>query len=523
MAGGVRTITLRWSDWPASSLGHPPDRPVAVIVANRLIAVSPGASAHGVAVGERRRTALRACPDLLIAERDPAVELAAFESVLEVLAAYTPGVELVDPGHIRLPARGPSRLFGGEQALLERLSGDLRSIRPAGWPAPGIGVADGRALSALAALRSVLAGRPEVVPPEASTDRVADLPVSWLAEIGEVPIDLVSLLDRLGIRRLGDLAELAVPDVVSRFGPVGLHAHRLANGVDERPVNTVVHETTLAVEMAVDEPIHEASAVVFAARERAERLIGQVASSGRVCVAVRIIIETEHSERSEHCWYREEGLSAAAVIDRVRWQVEAWTRRPGAITSGVVLVRLTAEQVRADDGSQEGLWGGRSERDDAALRAVTRLMSLAGDGAVEVPVWEGGRSPVERYRWVGADTVDLLDTARVHRGDASWPGSIPAPAPSIVHEHPLDVELLDEVGEPVMVTGRGEVSATPLTLVDGSRSRAVSAWAGPWPLHERWWSPTGRRSARLQVVLDDGTAHLVAVQRRQWSIEATYG
>jgi len=262
---------------------------------------------------------------------------------------------------------------------------------------------------------------------------------------------------------------------------------------------------------------------VFAARERAERLIGQVASSGRVCVAVRIIIETEHSERSEHCWYREEGLSAAAVIDRVRWQVEAWTRRPGAITSGVVLVRLTAEQVRADDGSQEGLWGGRSERDDAALRAVTRLMSLAGDGAVEVPVWEGGRSPVERYRWVGADTVDLLDTARVHRGDAPWPGSIPAPAPSIVHEHPLDVELLDEVGEPVMVTGRGEVSAIPLTLVDGSRSRAVSAWAGPWPLHERWWSPTGRRSARLQVVLDDGTAHLVAVQRRQWSIEATYG
>ena len=74
---------------------------------------------------------------------------------------------------------------------------------------------------------------------------------------------------------VGILAALAVPDVVSRFGPVGLHAHRLANGVDERPVNTVVHEAALAVEMAVDEPIHEASAVVFAARERADRPDGE--------------------------------------------------------------------------------------------------------------------------------------------------------------------------------------------------------------------------------------------------------
>lgn len=523
MTVGVRTITIRWSDWPVSALGHPPERPTAVIVANRLIAVSPGAAEFGISVGERRRSALRACPDLLIVDRDPALELAAFEPVLEVLSEYVPGVELVEPGHIRLPARGPSRLFGGERALLDRLAVDLAELRPAGWSPPGVGVADGRALSALATLVSIAAGRPEVVPSEGSPELVSGLPVAWLAEIGEVPVDFVSLLDRLGIRRLGELASLAPSDVVSRFGPVGLHAHRLANGIDERPVNTVVHESTSAVELAVDDPIHDASAVVFAVRERAERLISEVAASGRVCVAVRVAIETEHSERSEHCWYREEGLSAAAVIDRVRWQVDAWTRRPGAVTSGVVLVRLAAEQVRPDEGSQEGLWGGRSERDEAALRAVTRLTSLVEGGAVEVPVWSGGRSPVDRHRWVPADTVDLLDAARVSRDAAPWPGALPAPAPTVVHRDPLEVHLLDISGEPVLVTGRGEMSSPPHELVDRTGSRRIVAWAGPWPLHERWWSPAVRRSARLQVVLDDDSAHLVAVQRRQWSIEGTYG
>jgi protein ImuB len=215
-------------------------------------------------------------------------------------------------------------------------------------------------------------------------------------------------------------------------------------------------------------------------------------------------------------------LSAAAVVDRVRWQVDAWTRRPGAITSGVVLVRLAAEQVRPDEGSQEGLWGGRSERDEAALRAVARLTSLAEGGAVEVPVWSGGRSPVDRHRWVPADTVDLLDAARVSRDAAPWPGALPAPAPTVVHRDPPEVHLLDISGEPVLVTGRGEMSSAPHELVDRTGSRRIVAWAGPWPLHERWWSPTVRRSARLQVVLDDDSAHLVAVQRRQWSIEATY-
>jgi protein ImuB len=54
-------------------------------------------------------------------------------------------------------------------------------------------------------------------------------------------------------------------------------------------------------------------------------------------------------------------------------------------------------------------------------------------------------------------------------------------------------------------------------------SVAITGWAGPWPADERWWDPAAaRRRARLQVLLDDGTAHLLVLERGQWHLEATY-
>nr|MBA3289205.1 DNA polymerase Y family protein [Acidimicrobiia bacterium] len=53
--------------------------------------------------------------------------------------------------------------------------------------------------------------------------------------------------------------------------------------------------------------------------------------------------------------------------------------------------------------------------------------------------------------------------------------------------------------------------------------RRVTAWAGPWPLDERWWDPAQhRRVARLQVVTDDGAAHLVLAEQRRWWLAAAY-
>jgi protein ImuB len=57
--------------------------------------------------------------------------------------------------------------------------------------------------------------------------------------------------------------------------------------------------------------------------------------------------------------------------------------------------------------------------------------------------------------------------------------------------------------------------------VNGGPWESVVAWAGPWPVTERWWS-VRRRRARVQVVTVDGAARLLCTERAGWWVEALY-
>jgi protein ImuB len=51
----------------------------------------------------------------------------------------------------------------------------------------------------------------------------------------------------------------------------------------------------------------------------------------------------------------------------------------------------------------------------------------------------------------------------------------------------------------------------------------VVAWAGPWPVDERWWDPRRhRRRVRLQMVDGDGMARLLVLEAGAWKVAATY-
>jgi protein ImuB len=517
-----RLVTVWCPNWPVVAARVPVGVPAAVFRANRVIARSSAAIAAGVAPGERRRSAQGTCPELLIIDHDPDRDARAFEPVIRTIADMAPRLEVVEPGWVCLAARGPSRYFGGDQALAERL---VEIVHDATGARPGVGVADGRSASAIAARHGARASSGVVVvAPGGSPEYVTGLPVAWLRELGEATPELVDLFVRLGLRTLGQLADLDAGDVLARFGAEGLHAHRLAGGDDTRASHATDPPPEWWIEEAFLEPVEHLDTVVFVAKRLADSLVAQLTSEGRVCVRLVVIIETEHGERSERAWYRDQGLSAHAMVERVRWQLDGWIAQPEGFSGGIALIRLVPDELRGDDGVQVGLWGGRSQADHDAARAIVRLAGVAGEAAVQVPMWVGGRLPTERYRWVPATSVDLDEPAdRLDRGDGPWPGGLPAPSPTVVPSEPVPVELIDEHGAVVRVNGRGEVSAPPAVLALSSERHRVVAWAGPWPIEQRWWSSgRARRLARFQVVTDQGVAHLVGVEQQRWSILATY-
>ncbi|MCB0967598.1 MAG: DNA polymerase Y family protein [Ilumatobacter sp.] len=519
MAVPTRMVAVWCPDWPVVAAHADPAAPAAVLHANRVVAVNPAARDIGVGVGHRRRQAQSICPELDLYDHDPDRDAREFEPVVRLVADMAPRLEIVEPGLIAVAARGPSRYFGGDRSLADQLVERVAPIAPV-----AIGVADGRSAATIAA--RVASRRPErvlVVDPGDTPGFVAGLPVSWLAGLGEITPDLVDLFVRMGLRTLGQVAALDPGDVFARFGDEGRRAHRVASGADDRALATTDPPPEWWADHPFDEPIHQLETVVFAAKRLADRLAGMLAADGRVCTRLVVIAESEHGERSERAWYRDRGMTAVAMVERVRWQLDGWVSQPGAITGGIVLVRLVPDEVRSDDGVQARLWGERSQADLDAGRAVVRLTGLAGDDRVRVPVWRGGRLPDERYRWVPASSVDVDDLAERSRPSGGpWPGALPAPSPAVVYDEPVDVVVVGASGEPVRVNGRGDISEPPVAIVDGSSRHVVRAWVGPWPIEQRWWTERPRRLARFQLVTDRGVAHLAAIERQRWVLLATY-
>src|SRR5699024_8434127 len=130
----------------------------------------------------------------------------------------------------------------------------------------------------------------------------------------------------------------------------------------------------------------------------ADDLTTALGADGRLCTRLTVTAETDHDEVDARTWHRAGGLDAAAMVERVRWQLAGWMG-DGGPTAGIVRLRLEAIEVRADGGEQAALWSGTSELDERAARAVARLTTLVGDQAVLVPLWQGGRLPTERLGW----------------------------------------------------------------------------------------------------------------------------
>ncbi len=534
-----RMLTVWWAHWPvvAAGAGGPGDGPAVVLRANRVVACSPAARAAGVAVGQRRRVAQQRCPAAVLLDHDQDRDARAFEPVVRAVGSFTPRLEVVEPGWLCVESRGPARYFGGDDQLAARIGAAVVAAAERAAPVPGLGVgiADGRFASAVAARLAAARGAPVVVTPGASPAFLGPQPIAWLAETGEADADLVGLFARLGLATLGSLAALAGPDVTARFGPPGHHAHRLARGDDDRPSRAAEPPVERAVERVFDDPVVTLEPLVFVAKQLADELTTVLTEAGLSCVRLAVTAETEHGERSERVWYRSHGLSAPAAVERVRWQLEGWMAQPGGISGGVVLLRLEPVELRPAGGDQLRLWGGLSAADERAVRTVARLAGMVGETAVQVPAWQGGRLPGHRYRWVPATTTDLADpddtagrlrppAAAIVKGEpAPRPGSLPAPSPSLIVDG-VAVAVADGAGRPVTVSGRGVVSAPPATLaIEGRPVQPITAWAGPWPVDERWWDEARhRRLARFQVVTADGTAHLVAVERQRWRLLATY-
>lgn len=515
----TRLAVLWVPDWPvaaavAEGLAQAHE-PVALHDGRGLVAVSARARAEGVRRGMRRRSAQGLCPELVLINADEGRDVRAFEPVMQALEEVVPSSSLLRPGVAVLPSRGPSRYLGSEDALAEVLVG---AAARAGVEAQ-VGIADGMLTAMLAARAS------ERVSPGRSAQRLAPCDVRDLVHVATTRdsrarmVDLVDLFRRLGLTTLGDVARLRQAQVGPRFGALGLQAHRLARGLDAQPPRVRRAEADVVVQADLDPPAHRIDAAAFAARRLAEDLQAAMLRRGVVCARLRVQARTEDGGSLERTWRLDGGaLTAAELTDRVRWQLEGWlSGRSGQPPSApVTALELAAEEVSPAAVASDGLWGRVGRGQAQAGRAALRVQGLIGADAVLTPVLQGGRSPRDRVRLVswGDEPVALRDPK------APWPGQIPSPLPATVPMAPMPAKVLDDDGSAVTVGDRGELRGMPARVEVNKHVREVTGWAGPWPVHERWWAG-GRSRTYVQVVCGE-SALLLAGEGTSWWVEGMY-
>jgi protein ImuB len=522
----TRSMVLWVPDWPIIASRRvspaPADAPLALIEKGIVFACSASARIEGVQRGLRVREAQARCTDLVVRPYDGQLDSRTFETVVASIEELMPGVQLMRPGIAAVRSRGPARYYGGEKpaglALVQLLDG-------LGIPGARVGIADGPFTAEQAARTATSGERVRVVAAGSSDSFLADLPVSLIeASVGETQHaetqSLITLLRRLGISTLGQFAALPPSDVLGRFGPGGAHLHALAGGLDSRPIVPHIPPEELDVAVAFEPALDRVDQVTFGVRASADDFIQRLVARKLVCTSLRVEIESELGDYSERSWLHPRSFTPADVVDRVRWQLQGSAEVDSGLRAGVSTVRIVPESVDAIGNHEVGLFG--AGPDERIHNGLARVQSMLGHEGVLTAVVSGGRTLADR-----ATSVPWGDRPLTPRSVREpWPGQLPLPLPATVFAVPMPVSVLAEDGSDVVVDERGAFSAAPAHFspsATGKSLMGITAWAGPWPVSERWWDAKAALVAhRFQVVDDRGTAWLLVLTGTTWTAEARY-
>jgi protein ImuB len=521
-----RVCVVLCAQWPIVAACIDPEtvegvweEPLMIVHSGRVTSCSPEARAEGVRIGQRLRDAYSICPAVRRVPWSPERDQRMFDRLLATLADVVPVAGVMEPGVVYLGAEGVTRYYGSEDSAVYAITHALKSLGEA--MRVSVGYADTLFAAHQAA---VLAAHHPTgfisVGAGGNRDFLDPLPITALADD-----DVAELCVQLGVTTLGQFAALERDQVTERFGHRGTLLHQLASGEDPRhhskknipPLSDVVWRS--------DDPVCSGEQLSFAISSSATTFVSQLLDQGCVVQTVNITLVDDRGQHHTKRWSHPRYFTAPDLVHRVRWQGESLHKNTAHddYQRGIVEVCFVAQHPDRAAGYEDSLWG-NAHRDTALHHAVSSLQATLGHQNVTRVTTHPGHDFAESQQVVAwGDKPPPRDVDQVE----TWAGQLPAPQPATVFTPPLPVAVIDEAGQPVHTTAVGAgLTAPPHTLVSDNRRRRVTAWAGPWPVMERWWE---RKPVvhRIQLLDDTGIGWLVKTvadgnSDGEWLVEARY-
>lgn len=305
--------------------GQTIDQPFAVVQdlgqMQVLSSLSSSASQEGLQIGQPLRDAQAMCPTLMTRLRNKQAE----ELFLRVLARwagkFSPWVAVEKPDSLLLDITGCTHLFGGEDAFLHQVQSDASDLgltvcagladtpgaawalaRYAGQSAQSHRSGDAidqeaRATRSRASKRrhwerggsapqriSISENVQNIAPPGKTHSALQPLPVTAL----RIAQTLVGSLNRLGLRRIGDLSGQSRASLARRFGKGLVEQLDKALGSLPEPISPLQQNPHFGVRLSLPDPIGLIGHLIAAIDRLLPRLCVHLRSQGQGARRVRL-------------------------------------------------------------------------------------------------------------------------------------------------------------------------------------------------------------------------------------------
>lgn len=215
-----------------------------------------------------------------------------------------------------------------------------------------------------------------IVEPGTEREFLNPLPVGRLWGVGA---KMEQALKRLGIERIGQLAEIPRSDMFSKFGQSGEHLRELARGNDERPVSpeegykSIGHETTFERDTCDSEVLH--NTLLELTGKVARRLRSQNARARTITVKFREKDFTTYTRRIT----LNDPADTSERIFPVALRLMSSLVRKGI---PVRLLGVYASNLETARSGQLALFGTESQKDRQLAQALDDITRRYGDKAI---------------------------------------------------------------------------------------------------------------------------------------------
>ena len=435
----------------------------------RLVALNKAAACAGLTSGMALADARAMLPVLDVVEDGPEADAALLRDVAQWCGRYTPLVALDRPRGLFLDICGCAHLFGGEAALVDdllmRLAGAGFAAAAAVAPTPGAAFALARHGGGFIAEDGIV-------------DALAPLPLSAL----RLDQENVAALDRLGLKRIGQLIDAPRAPLAARLGETLLKRFDQALGRMAEPISPLTPVPRFSAERRFIEPLALADGIAACLKSLTTHLAAALERRGGGARRLDLVLFGVAGSRVSITVSTSRPLrDAGRMAELLNERLAALAPRADKDT-GFDVIRLSAPVTAPLDpvqiGITDGSLGGDGGSEDLA-RLIDRLGARFGLRRIV------RLSPLDSH--IPEFAVAAVPAAlEALRNGSAWPEDASAedddaPArPMRLIEPPEPVDAIAEVpdGPPVRFSWR-------------RMSYRVARAEGPERLAPEWWHARG--------------------------------